>query len=95
MELVAQVITKIVEKRRSGIWHLSATADISYEDIAKRICLCLGCNTSLVAPRLNPETGDQTASSALYSTLDTTHTSAILGISAPTPHETVDSMINK
>jgi dTDP-4-dehydrorhamnose reductase len=56
MGKVVKRVTELLEQKSLGIHHLSSTNLISYLDLARKLCYQWGLDSSLIIPRLAPET---------------------------------------
>lgn len=88
LDLTVQGLLDVACQRERGIWQFSATADVSYAELARALALRLGTDTSLVRDvlardRLAPEHLPE------HTTLDTSRAEQELGMSFPPPREVV------
>jgi dTDP-4-dehydrorhamnose reductase len=51
VELVAQVIARLMDERRSGLYHLTGARDVTYVEAARALSATLGSDPALVQPR--------------------------------------------
>lgn len=77
-------IAAIVEHRRSGVWQLSARADISYADVARILAGRKNLDEKLICP-VSCRSRGGLEHLPLYTSLDTTEAEAVLGFKAEEP----------
>ena len=52
MPLVSKAIDRIIEGKETGIWHVSATQEISYHEAAIHVAESIGANVDCIEPNL-------------------------------------------
>lgn len=85
LPLVSRVIADLGQRRLSGLHHFSPTSDITYADLARRMCVKLGVSEDLVhciTAEQNPKLG--------FSSLDCAELTSALGIESPDPFAAID-----
>jgi len=93
--IVIEVLTKIIEQKRPGIYQVSATETISYAEFARMIARALGLSPELVEgslapPHVFPESGMHRP---IFMDMDTKAIQKKLGISPPTIEATIDLLL--
>lgn len=81
------------DTRRSGIFHVSANADVSYADVAMRLAGIMRADPGLVQSRTVAEAGLHIEHVARHTTLALDSVEASLGIVAPDPWQAVDESL--
>ena len=89
LETVVRVLAQVADEARSGIWQLSATADVSYAAIAGRLAERLGCPSALVQPVAAAPRG-RLEHCPVHTTLDAGRAASLLGVPAPDPWSVID-----
>jgi len=90
IDLVLQVIIKITEHKLPGIFQLSATQDIIYEDVAKYVVKKLNLDSNLIKSISYKQKGIMF--SAKHTTFDC-HNLLKIGIPIPHPTSAIDNII--
>lgn len=86
-------LVAVGDARRSGIFHVSANADVSYADVAMRLAGIMRADPGLVQPRTVAEAGLHIEHVARHTTLSLDSVEASLGIVAPDPWQAVDESL--
>lgn len=94
LDLALDVFTQIRNERLSGITHVSGTRDVSYADIALHIAKHFSADEKLIQAKSASETGLHDGHLPRHTTLDTTRMQRELGLEAPDPWETIDSVLD-
>ncbi len=89
LETVVRVLAQVADEARSGIWQLSAAADVSYAAIAGRLAERLGCAAALVRPVAAASTGRLEHCPA-HTTLEAARAASLLGVPVPEPWTVID-----
>jgi dTDP-4-dehydrorhamnose reductase len=76
-----------------GIVHLSATGDVSYADVARRLAVIMRVDAELVQPRTAAEAGLVVEHIPRHTTLDMRRVEAALGVSAPDPWQAIEEAL--
>lgn len=90
-EKVADLIVKIGESGRSGLYQYSADDDISYETAARHLATLMG-RPDAVQATTSATAGVRTAARSRHSTLDCSRIEAEFGISAPAPLKAIEAV---
>lgn len=91
LAFAATALARIGLARRAGIAQVSATRDVTYEAVARRLCARLGADPALVQPTTARQAGLPEASIAAHTSLDSAGLED-LGLSAPDPWDAVDGV---
>lgn len=83
-------LRRLGEGRHAGLYQLSASADVSYADIARHLARRLGMDTALVRPTTTAAAGWQGEPFPQHTTLDSTALTNAVGVQPPDPLATVD-----
>ncbi len=83
------VIMYIIRYHKTGIVHVSADRDISYEDVARHLANACGLPNGLINPHVRSM---HRQGPCLYATLDTESLRAI-GFKSPSPYEALDDLL--
>lgn len=81
--LVCEAATRIYRAASTGIWHLSATDDLSYADVARILAARLEADPSLVQPQPQPAALNALSTARPATTLDVARIREELGIVPP------------
>lgn len=76
-----------------GIFHVSANADISYADVARRLAGIMGVDPGLVRPQTVVDAGLSIEHVPRHTTLAVDSAAASLGIVAPDPWQAIDESL--
>lgn len=76
-----------------GVLQLSATSDVSYTDVARRLAFTMGSDEGLVQPRSVADAGLRLEHVPLHTTLEMTASEHKLGITAPDPWQAIDEAL--
>lgn len=85
LDLVVRALLAIAIARRSGLWQISATHDISYAEAALCLANRLGADPALVQPVSWREASPSMEHVPTHTTLDSSRLAEELGIDAPHP----------
>jgi dTDP-4-dehydrorhamnose reductase len=94
--LLARAADALVRAGDDGadrIVHLSATGDVSYADVARRLAVIMDADPELVQPRTVAEAGLVVEHTPRHTTLDMSRVEAALGIGAPDPWQAIEEAL--
>jgi dTDP-4-dehydrorhamnose reductase len=77
----------------TGVYQVSAKGDVSYEEIALKLAIRLGANSSLVVGRRAVDIGIPREDVMPFTSLDTSRLTALTGLAPPDAHEVVDRVL--
>lgn len=89
LPFVVQMITLVAERKCSGLFQLSGDRDISYAELAGELAKYLSADSELVQPVEAAKTNLYEETIPPYTSLDTSQTTAVLGVSIPDTMATV------
>ncbi len=92
IDFASKVIIEIAEKKRFGIWQVSAREDITYEELARHIARKIGVSQRYVKPIKAHDSGLKFESIPQYTTLDTSRIENELELNPPDVWNTIDSL---
>ena len=75
------------------IIHLSATGDVSYAEVARRLAVIMHVDAELVQPRTVAEAGLVVEHTPRHTTLDMSRVEAAIGIGAPDPWQAIEEAL--
>lgn len=86
-------LTALIDRPATGILHVSATHDVSWADVARRLADGLGVDPGLVRPTRAADLGARLEALPRHATLDATATEAALGMPPADPREALDALL--
>jgi dTDP-4-dehydrorhamnose reductase len=89
---VARALSLIAQSRQGGIWQISASADISYADMARHLARRIGAPMHLVQPVSRRSAAIPDAMAPAHTTLDGSRLKAQLGLASPDPYSVLDEI---
>ncbi len=92
IDFASKVMIETADKKRSGIWHVSAKEDITYEQLARHIARKAGADQAYVQPVKAKGSGSEFESIPKHTTLDTSATEKEFGFIHPDVWDTIDSL---
>jgi len=92
LDFTVEALLRVATARLCGITQVSASEDITYEQMATYIADRIGAAPALVQPVAATDAGLHLESVPCYTALDCSRLAG-LGLEAPSPWETVDSML--
>jgi dTDP-4-dehydrorhamnose reductase len=81
VELVVKVIARLIDERRSGLFHLTGARDVNYVEAARVLAETLGCDPGLVQSR----TANVGVVPVPYTALDMSLERSLWGLAPPEP----------
>jgi dTDP-4-dehydrorhamnose reductase len=84
----------IMQSERYGIWQVSATEDVTYEQMARYLARKIGASETLIEPVKSAESGLSFETIPMYTTLDTSRLQDELGLRPPSIWESLDNAIS-
>jgi dTDP-4-dehydrorhamnose reductase len=87
------VLAALADRPSNGILHVSATDDVSWADVARRLAAGWGVDPDLVQPTRVAAGGHRPEHLPRHATLDATATEAALGIPPADPREAIDALL--
>jgi dTDP-4-dehydrorhamnose reductase len=93
--LVVDALTRLGRKRLDGLHQISADADMSYADIARKLAARLGVDDDLVRPTTSVAAGKRQTPPPLFTTLDARPTERLLGLAPTHAAAVIDSFVDR
>ena len=85
---------RLGEARKTGIFHIGARPDVSYDEIARRLAKALGAAPDLVRPITSTDAGVTLLAKPRFTTLETSSTEALLGLAPLHSDGAIDAAID-
>ena len=92
VDFAVNVLMTIAQKKKYGIFQVSAKKDISYEELARYIAQKLSYDQMYIKPIKAKDSKSEFESIPKYTTLDTTRIVNVLGLFVPDVWDTVDEL---
>ncbi len=93
LDLVTRVLGQMGRRRLPGVWHLSASHDLSYAQAAAYLARRLGVDAGLVQPVSRRQAGIAQGDAPARTALGMLQTSQAWGWSAPGPEEALEAVL--
>lgn len=93
LDFIVETLTRIADRRVTGIVQASATEDVTYGDIAEHLAATLGVSQSLVRPKSAGRSDAAPRHVPRHTTLDTSRLARELGLAAPVPWAGIDQVV--
>lgn len=94
LQFAADVLVRAASKRLSGILHVSADRDISYEEAARTMAKQLGADQKLVQAVSVKSKGGAVESVPQFTALGTTRLQGEIGLSAPKAEDALKELVH-
>lgn len=88
-----EAMLRLGEARKTGLFHIGARPDISYDDIAKRLAHSLGVAEGLVRPTTSVAAGVTLLANPPFTTLNTSASEVLLGLSPLQSDTAIDAVL--
>jgi dTDP-4-dehydrorhamnose reductase len=93
VEFVVEALFRIVDRRVAGVVQASATADVTYADMGRRLAAAMGVDASLVEAIAACESAAAPTHIPRHTTLDSSRLAVELDMHAPLPWVAIDRLL--
>ncbi len=93
VEFVVEALLRIVDRRVTGVVQASATGDVTYADMARRLAAALGVDAALVEAIAACDGSAAPTHIPRHTTLDTARLADELDMQAPVPWVAIDHLV--